>query len=438
MAKFPTTQWSWIELAQADSALGSMENIGKLLEAYRQPMFSHLLFKGMSHEKAEDIIQEFMLEILQKDFLSVADPKKGKFRTLLLTALDRFVVSKYRFETAARRSPGQIAQLDEAGGQIAPDKHHGPDSTFERAWAMEVLAQALATMKIECEENGDHARWSVFEGRILAPLFDGAAVPEYAALAERYSLPNEKSAMNLLVTGKRQFERILKGLIKEYVTHSSNLDKLVDKFASELSEDYSQDKTAHRVAKNLVDNAIALAIEEELDFLMSVLASKSANEIVEREDKSGKKPYISEFWQRLTRPQKSDSEISSLLTVDDSPEVPVDVHYQSVINTNGGDLVNGLQGTIRQCLCESKDIESIEKLKSWSNTERLSNQSMFPREIVNVIYYASIAAALSRFGQKITGTDDRSLHAAMKNLHEFDWLDDPIRELITRGMSCIS
>ena len=94
MSRFPTTQWSLIELAHRETPTGSREQMGALLEAYWQPMYAHLRYKGLSNEKAEDLIQEFMMEILNKDLLAIADPKRGKFRTLLLTALDRFAISQ--------------------------------------------------------------------------------------------------------------------------------------------------------------------------------------------------------------------------------------------------------------------------------------------------------------------------------------------------------
>ncbi|MCG8649594.1 MAG: hypothetical protein MI861_07165 [Pirellulales bacterium] len=164
MSRFPTTHWSLIHQVGEDST-GSREQLGRLLETYRHPMYTHLRARGVSHEQAEDLIQDFTIEILNKNLLAIADPQRGKFRTLLLTALDRFTVGRYRYETAAKRAPAEaeIVSLDVPAAAAASTQAPSPSLVFERAWAIDVLAQALAEMKQQCEANGDHGRWAVFE-----------------------------------------------------------------------------------------------------------------------------------------------------------------------------------------------------------------------------------------------------------------------------------
>jgi RNA polymerase sigma-70 factor (ECF subfamily) len=218
VSQFPETVWPLIDLAVSEGKTGSREHMGKLLENYWQPMYAHVRFKGVDHQKAEDLVQEFSLQILENDLLSIADPARGKFRTLLLTALDRFVVSRFRYETAAKRAPESSRSLDAAEVDYTQSAEAPASAAFDRAYALDVIAQVLAKMKQECEATGDAARWVVFENRIVSPMLESTEPVEYLELAQDLGLKDEKAAMNLLVTAKRQFTRLLKNHVRDYVS----------------------------------------------------------------------------------------------------------------------------------------------------------------------------------------------------------------------------
>ena len=110
-SSFPLTRWSLIARAIDSNQPASREHMGELLEQYWRPMFIHLKCKGLKHTQAEDILQDFVVTLLDKNLLAVADPSKGKFRSLLLTALDRFLVSRFRHAAGSSNSPAQIPRL---------------------------------------------------------------------------------------------------------------------------------------------------------------------------------------------------------------------------------------------------------------------------------------------------------------------------------------
>ena len=158
MSQFPETMWSMVNLASNEAKTGSREHMGRLLETYWQPMYAHVRFKGVNHQQAEDLVQEFSLQILDNDLLSIADPAR-KFRTLLLTALDRFTVSRFRYETAAKRAPEKSTSLESAEVDFTESEEAPASATFDRAYALDVIAQVLSKMKEECEAAGEDARW---------------------------------------------------------------------------------------------------------------------------------------------------------------------------------------------------------------------------------------------------------------------------------------
>ena len=441
MSRFPTTQWSLIELAHRETPTGSREQMGALLEAYWQPMYAHLRYKGLSNEKAEDLIQEFMMEILNKDLLAIADPKRGKFRTLLLTALDRFAISQHRYETAAKRSPGDISSLDAVETDSTIARSSAPSETFERAWALDVLAQALAAMKQECESAGQQTRWSVFERRIVGPLLDDDPTPDYAELTEQFGLENDKATMNLLVTAKRQFARTLRDQIRNYVTRAADTGQQVEGIANRLSGAYSNEKTAQRVARQLTEQSITQAVEDEIDQLKAILARTMSAEAVELDTARESMPHKSDFWQRLSQRKGTSTSLDRLYEWDqgETTDVPLDVLFQSILSGNMQDLIESGEGTLKECLCgEATSLSSLEGLKEWANIQRASRSQALSSDIASALYYGAIAAALSRHGQKISGLNDQALLTGFRWVTSQSWLDEDVRTTVNSAIDHVS
>ena len=68
-------------------------------------------------------------------------------------------------------------------------------------------------MERECQESGNTVRWQVFEWRILRPLFGQCAPASYDELTDRWGVADKASAMNLLVNGKRHFNRAITAVL---------------------------------------------------------------------------------------------------------------------------------------------------------------------------------------------------------------------------------
>ncbi len=104
---FQTTHWSVVlgtglgETAGADAALSN------LCQAYWYPVYSYLRRVGHGPEDAEDLTQEFFARLLTKKFLKGIEPGRGKFRSFLLTALNRFRANERDRENRLKRGGGQ-------------------------------------------------------------------------------------------------------------------------------------------------------------------------------------------------------------------------------------------------------------------------------------------------------------------------------------------
>jgi len=99
---FPRTRWTLVEDLRTEGKVRDRA-LSELCEIYWHPVYAFLLRGGTSSADAEDRAQGFFERLVEQDFLRSADVQKGKLRTFLLTALQRYCVSEYRKETCQKR-----------------------------------------------------------------------------------------------------------------------------------------------------------------------------------------------------------------------------------------------------------------------------------------------------------------------------------------------
>jgi RNA polymerase sigma-70 factor (ECF subfamily) len=182
---------------------------------YWPALKSHLVArKGIDPDDAEDLLQGFVTsKILEQGVLARVVRAKGKFRTWLLTALDRYVISQQRYQAAAKRSAPGAVRLDAVPAVVSDS---GRADVFDLAWAREVLAEVLRRLEAECTTTRRPDLWTLFECRVLAPALDDVPAAPYEQVIERLGFASREQASNALVTAKRMFLRHLRGVIGEY------------------------------------------------------------------------------------------------------------------------------------------------------------------------------------------------------------------------------
>lgn len=443
MNRFPTTRWTLVHKAATESQAGSREQMGQLLERYWLPMFTHLKLKGVRAEKAEDLIQDFVIEIINRELLSIADPKKGKLRTLLLTSLDRFAISQHRKDTAAKRSPGKIASLDAVQSDETKSGDMTPSHAFDRAWGLDILSQSLADMRRECDERDEGIRWQVFERRVLGPLLDDADAPSFKDLAGEFGLASEKTAMNRLITAKRQFARHLREAVRGYVRPRAAGSGSTPNENGQQPPDVTRTASDMQVSYQLAEHAARQDVEREIDELRHILGRSRAAVSIAGDipsDAMKADPIKSEFWHRLTRQHDSgDKTLAEMFSfgtanASDDEEVAMDICLTDTLDT---DLQSfpGLEytgpGTLRQLIDDPEaPLELFQRAKDWVNVSRLGGDVTLPENIANGVYFLILAAAFIHHGQQITGLEDYDLRTGYDWLLDQTWFEDAYRPLI--------
>lgn len=198
--RLPTTRWSLV--ARAGYDLGDPEfggqarqSLEELCQSYWPALYGYLRKRGYSEADAEDLIQGFFANLIQRQSIATASESRGRFRAFLYAALDHFVSNEYRRENAQKRGGGDATfsldqeRLREVNRRFessdAADEHADPVRCFDHQWAVLLVSQTLKELEAEYESSG-RGDWF----RALSPLLSASEInaEDRSAIAERLGL----------------------------------------------------------------------------------------------------------------------------------------------------------------------------------------------------------------------------------------------------------
>ena len=222
---FATTQWTLVLAAAQEDSLHGRPALEELFQRYWQPLYAFARRRGMSAEDAEDATQEFLGGIINGHLLQAADPARGRFRSFLLKAWQRYLVDQYRRRKATKRGGGQLTlSLDFASSerrwQELESRAANPESAFTRIWADRVLVEAKQRLREEYVARNRLPLWEAF----LPLLTKQLQSADYDELARRLGL--SASAVKVGLHRMRQrFGRAVRDVVAETVDHPSEVDQ---------------------------------------------------------------------------------------------------------------------------------------------------------------------------------------------------------------------
>ncbi len=154
---FHPTRWSLVLQSRGDGERARVA-LEDLCQAYWFPLYAWSRRFGASPSDAEDYVQGFFVQVLEKRLFADADPAKGKLRTFMLTAFRRHVHDEQRKQARLKRGGGSLVSFDAAQAeswyeaeQVAGES---PDHMFDREWALTVLDQAMRALEEWADEAG--------------------------------------------------------------------------------------------------------------------------------------------------------------------------------------------------------------------------------------------------------------------------------------------
>lgn len=227
-SRFKTTQWSLIFNGKTRNETRRRLILNNLADTYWKPVYCYLRGKGFDNDDSKDLTQGFFSEIvLGRDLVQAADQSKGRFRSFLLVALERYVVSTLRYEGRMRRGgrvnivhmeASDLANLDVS--DFTPD----PNRAFCYAWVSNLLDQVLMEIKEEYCSTQRAGHWEVFRLKVLAPLFEDTEVPSHREICERCHITDESKVANMIVTVKRRFRSVFRRILRDLSSSEADAD----------------------------------------------------------------------------------------------------------------------------------------------------------------------------------------------------------------------
>src|SRR5437762_9478636 len=178
-----TTRWSVI-LSCADSEGGEQKArkaLAELCKIYWRPVFAFICHKGHSVPDAQDLTQDFFVMMLKGQLLRRADRTRGRFRSLMLRALQDFLRdAAERRHTRKRGGDVQFVSWDEWMAETPsrlsiPTKESeswSPERIFDVRWAATVVERALRRLGDECEKRGRRRVFDVLSNCLAAERQD--------------------------------------------------------------------------------------------------------------------------------------------------------------------------------------------------------------------------------------------------------------------------
>ena len=241
---FLTTHWSLIEDTGGSDGDKNGVLIELLLKKYWKPVYCYLRRHGHGNEEAKDLTQGFFQEVvLGRKLIDKADRTKGRFRSFLLTALNRYLINIHHEQSTRRHIPrAKISSMDMDDMSELPQSVSTltPEDSFTYAWVSELLEQVLTEVKAECEKTDKMLHWQIFRDRALRPIMEGSAAPSLETVCRKYGLSDTAKASNMIVTVKRRFQTLMRQHLRDTVMSDKEAEeelKEIRRFLPKVAQD---------------------------------------------------------------------------------------------------------------------------------------------------------------------------------------------------------
>jgi RNA polymerase sigma-70 factor (ECF subfamily) len=236
-AVFATTRWSVVLSAQGKTSIESDQALEILCRTYWYPLYAYVRRRGIGPHDAQDLTQEFFARLLHKDYLQTVDREKGRFRSFLIVALQRFLANEHDRAIAQKRGGGHLvlsldAELAERRYQNEPTAAAtSPDQVYERRWALTLLERAMTALRGEFAEAGKTNEFN----RLKSFLTAGSETPSYAEIAQQIGI--REGAVRVAVHRlRKRFRELFRDEILQTVARPEDVEDEIRHLLTALAQ----------------------------------------------------------------------------------------------------------------------------------------------------------------------------------------------------------
>jgi RNA polymerase sigma-70 factor (ECF subfamily) len=232
---FSTTHWSEVLEAGRENSTEAAAALERLCSAYWYPLYAYVRRLGHTPQDAQDLVQDFFARLIEHNYLQLADRNRGRFRTFLLTSLQRFLVNEWKKLRARKRGGGApVVSWDEEQTEnrylAERTEADTPELLFERRWALALLNQVLARLQAEFVEAGKLQQWD----QLKVLLWGEKTARPYAEVAVQMGLTQGalKVAVHRL---KKRYRQLLRAEVARTVVSPAEVDEELRHLISVIS-----------------------------------------------------------------------------------------------------------------------------------------------------------------------------------------------------------
>jgi RNA polymerase sigma factor (sigma-70 family) len=203
--------------------------LAELCKIYWRPVFAFICRRGYSVPDAQDLTQDFFLMVLEGNLLKRADPSRGRFRSLLLKALQNFLVDD-TIRKRARKRGGDMKFVSwdewmaEAPSHLAISTKEAEtwpaEKIFDVRWAATAAEHALRQLGEECEARGRRRVFDVLSDYLAAERQDVS----YQKLSKTLGVP-EASVKRLVRELRVRYRDLLRAQVAQTVEKPEDVDE---------------------------------------------------------------------------------------------------------------------------------------------------------------------------------------------------------------------
>ena len=217
-AGFESTIWSDVLHARQKSDPERREALGRLCQAYWEPLHAWMRHRGASPEDAEDAVQGFIAYFLEKALVDRVDPNRGRFRNYLLKTFEHWLANERRIAGAAKRGGGRAP----APLRFSPEDPESPADAYNRAWALTILRRGQEALRAEYAARGMSAHYAA----ICACLSGAEDRPSYEDLARGLGC-TVADVGALLHAARRRLGELIRSILRDTVDDPAEIESEV-------------------------------------------------------------------------------------------------------------------------------------------------------------------------------------------------------------------